>query len=491
MLDYNIYEDVAKRSGGDIYVGVVGPMRTGKSTLIKKFMTELVIPNAEDGANKSVMTDELPQSASGKTVMTTEPKFVPATAAVVRMDGATARVRFCDCVGFITNGATGFEEDGKPRLVNTPWSENPLPFEVAAELGTDKVIRDHSTIGLCVTTDGSIADIKREGYVEAEERTVAALRNSNKPFVIVLNCVDPDKASAKKLKAELEKKYGVAVIAANCESLDSAGLLNILKAVLFEFPVLSFDVDVPEWMRFLPQSNAAIDEILGRVRAVAPSVCKMKDCTAFDDMLSGCEFWKDGLTVSMSLSDGVAKVGAYVKDGVFFKMLSEMAEETIEDEYTLMRYIHTTAEAKRGYDKIKDALECARVNGYGIVQPGDDDMSLDAPKIVRQGGSVGIKLRATAPTYHIVKIDVQGEVSPIMGNASQSEGMVQGMMNGFENNPDGMWDTNVFGKSLRGMVKEGLSGKVSGMRDETKSKMRRAITRIVNEGKGGVICIIL
>lgn len=491
MLDYNIYEDIAKRSGGDIYIGVVGPMRTGKSTLIKKFMTELVIPNAEEGASKSVMTDELPQSASGKTVMTTEPKFVPANAANVRMDGASARVRFCDCVGFITKGASGFEEDGKPRLVKTPWAENPLPFAEAAELGTDKVIRDHSTIGLCVTTDGSIADIKRDGYVEAEERTVAALKNTKKPFVIVLNCVDPEKAAAKKLKGELEKKYGVAVIAANCENLDSAGLLNILKAVLFEFPVLSFDIDIPDWMRFLPQNNGAIDEILTRVRAVAPEVCKMKDCTAFDDMLSGCNYWKDGITVSMSLSDGVAKIGAYVKDGVFFKMLSEIAGESIEDEYTLMRYVHTTSDAKRGYDKVKDALECARVNGYGIVQPSDDDMSLDAPKIVRQGGSVGIKLRATAPTYHIVKIDVQGEVSPIMGSASQSEGMVQGMMTGFETNPDGMWDTNVFGKSLRGMVKEGLSGKVTGMRDETKTKMRRAITRIVNEGKGGVICIIL
>lgn len=491
MLDYNVYEDIAKRSGGDIYVGVVGPMRTGKSTLIKKFMTELVIPNAEDGNLKSVMTDELPQSASGRTVMTTEPKFVPAKAAAVKIESAVANVRFADCVGYVTGGAAGIEEDGKPRLVNTPWSDGALPFAEAAELGTNKVIRDHSTIGLCVTTDGSIAEIPRDGYIDAEERTVEALKAANKPFIIVLNCAEPEKSTAKKLREELENKYGVTVLAVNCEKTDAEGLLNILKAVLFEFPVVSFDIDIPDWTRFLPQDNSAICELLDRVRAVAPSVCKMKDCAAFDSLLSECKFWKDGITVSMNLSTGKASLKAYVKDGIFYDMLSEIAGESISDEYTLMRYVRGTSDAKRGYDKIKDALECARVNGYGIVEPDDGDMSLEEPKMVRQGGSVGIKLRASAPSYHIVKIDVHGEVSPIMGNAAQSESIVKGMMNGFESNPEGMWDTNVFGKSLRGMVKEGLSGKVTGMRDETKNKMRRAITRIVNEGKGGVICIIL
>ncbi len=491
MLDYNVYEDIAKRSNGDIYIGVVGPVRTGKSTLIKKFMTELVIPNTEDGNAKTVMVDELPQSASGKSIMTTEPKFVPAKAACVKIENATANIRFADCVGFITKGANGFEEDGKPRLVNTPWSEKPLPFAEAAELGTDRVISEHSTIGVCVTTDGSIADIKREGYIEAEEKTVSRLKALGKPFVIVLNSVDPDKSACKKLREELENKYGVTVIAANCEKLDAPALMNILKAVLFEFPVTSFDMDIPEWMRFLPQESSALCELLERIKSVSSNVCKMKDCTAFDNMLEGCKFWKSNITTELSLANGNAHVTAYVQDGIFFDMLSEIAGDEISDEFTLMRYVRGTSEAKRGYDKIKDALECAKVNGYGIVHPDDEDMSLEAPKMVRQGGSVGIKLRATAPSYHIVKIDVTGEVSPIMGNSGQSEGIVQGMMNGFENNPDGMWDTNVFGKSLRGMVKEGLATKVSGMHDDTKSKMRRAITRIVNEGKGGVICIIL
>lgn len=491
MVDNSVYKDIAERSGGDIYIGVVGPVRTGKSTLIKKFMTELVIPNVEDGNLKSVMTDELPQSASGKSVMTTEPKFVPAKAATVKIGNAAAKIRFADCVGFITKGASGFEEDGKPRLVNTPWSDKPLPFTEAAELGTDKVISEHSTIGILVTTDGSIAEIKRDGYIQAEERTVERLKSAGKPFVILLNCADPEKSSAKKLREDLEKKYGVTVICANCEKLDADGLMDILKAVLFEFPVTSFDIDIPEWMRFLPQDSKALTELFDRIKSASPQITKMKDCSVFDAMLSDCKFWKGDISAALNLSDGSAKLNVNVKDGIFYDMLSEIAGDEINDEFTLMRYVRATSDAKRGYDKVKDALECARVNGYGIVRPDDDDMSLEAPKLVRQGGSVGIKLRATAPSYHIVKIDVTGEVSPIMGNAAQSESIVQGMMTGFENNPEDMWDTNVFGKSLRGMVKEGLAGKVGGMRDDTKAKMRRAITRIVNEGKGGVICIIL
>lgn len=491
MLNYDIYQDIAERSGGDVYVGVVGPVRTGKSTLIKKFMTELVIPNVTDANVRSVMTDELPQSAAGKTVMTTEPKFVPGKAVKVKIENGEANVRFCDCVGFVTEGAQGFEEDGAPRLVNTPWSSSPLPFAEAAALGTDRVISEHSTIGICVTCDGSIADIPRANYVDGEERTVRALKKAGKPFIIVLNCVNPQAPEAQRLRAELEDKYGCTVEAVNCENLDRVGLLEILKGVLFEFPVLSFDVKIPEWLQVMPPESSAVSELIGRVKEYAAKITKMKDCSAFDGMLEGCEYWQGGASVELSLSTGRATVEAFVRDGIFFKMLSEIAGEEINGECALMRYVSAASGAKRDYDKIKDAFECARINGYGIVQPDDGDMSLEAPRIVRQGGNVGIKLKATAPSYHIVKVDVSGEVSPIMGNAAQSEGIVQGMMNGFENNPDDMWDTNVFGKSLRGMVKEGLAGKVGCMQEDTKSKMRRTITRIINEGKGGVICILL
>ncbi len=490
MLDYNIYEDIAERSCGDIFIGVVGPVRTGKSTLIKKFMTELVIPNVAEGNAKSVMTDEMPQSASGKSVMTTEPKFIPSEAVEVKIENAAAKVRFCDCVGFITDGASGFEEDGKPRLVNTPWSKSPLPFEKAAELGTEKVISEHSTIAVLVTTDGSVAGIDRAGYVSAEERSVRKLKECGKPFVIVLNCVNPGSDEVRRLKAELENKYSVSVIAANCAEIDASGLMNILKAVLFEFPVTRIDVDIPEWMRFLPENSSAVSELISKVKSSSDEVVRMKDCT-FDGMLSDCRFWKAEVSVSLNLADGRALLKADVKDGVFYDMLSEIAGESISDEFSLMRYVSGSSEAKRSYSKIKDAFECARINGYGIVQPCDEDMSLESPSIVRQGGNVGIKLKATAPSYHIVKIDVTGEVSPIMGSAAQSESIVQGMMSGFENNPEDMWDTDLFGKSLRGMVKDGLSGKVQGMPEETKVKMRRAITRIINEGKGGVICILL
>ena len=491
MVDYNVYEDIAKRSGGDIYIGVVGPVRTGKSTLIKKFMTELVIPNVTDENLKSVMTDELPQSASGKSIMTTEPKFVPAKAAEVKIENASASVRLIDCVGFVPEGAYGFEEDGKPRLVNTPWSENPLPFTEAAALGTEKVIKEHSTIGVCVTTDGSISDIPREGYIKAEERTVQSLKEIGKPFVIVLNCKNPDTAKSRALKEELEAKYSNTVICTNCEAIGAEGLMNILKAVLFEFPVLSFDVNIPDWMRYLAPDSSALAELFERVKGCANNISKMKDCSAFDEIFLGSQYWKEDPSISLNLSDGKAEINASARDGIFFDMLSEIAGEGISDECTLMRYVKGTAEAKRGYDKIKDALECAKLSGYGIVQPDDSDMSLEAPKMVRKNGSVGIKLRATAPSYHIVKIDVGAEVSPIMGSAAQSESIVQGMMNGFESDPEKMWESNVFGKSLRGMVKEGLAGKVFRMHDDTKAKMRRAISRIVNEGKGGVICIIL
>lgn len=491
MLENNIYEDIAARSGGDLYIGVVGPVRTGKSTLIKKFMTELVLPGVEDGAKKDRMIDELPQSAAGRTVMTTEPKFIPSKAARVKIDSAEANVRLIDCVGFVVDGAAGFDENGSPRLVNTMWSDAPLPFSEAAAVGTERVIKEHSTIGICVTTDGSISEIPRSGYVAAEERTVAELKKIGKPFVIVLNCADPASAGAKALRSDLEEKYGCAVVAINCERAGKAELASVLRAVLFEFPVTGFDVKIPEWVRVMPADSSAVVELLEKVKTAADKICVMRDCSVFDTAFADCKYWNAETQVNLSLSTGRAQVEATVKDGVFFDLLSEIAGEKIADECTLMTFVSAASEAKKNYDKIKDALECAKVTGYGIVQPDDGDMSLDKPTVVRQGSSVGIKLRATAPSYHIVKVDVCGEVSPIMGAASQSENMVNGIMRGFETDPQGMWDTNLFGKSLRGMVKEGLSGKVTCMQEDTRNKMRRAITRIINEGKGGVICILL
>ena len=490
MFDSDIYKDMAARSGGEIYIGVVGPVRTGKSTLIKRFMTELVLPHA-DGDRLQEMVDELPQSAAGRTVMTTEPKFIPAKAVKVTVDNAEARVRLIDCVGFAVEGANGFEEDGSPRLVNTMWSDTPIPFTEAAALGTQKVIRDHSTIGLCVTCDGSVAGIPREGYVSAEERTVDELKRIGKPFVIVLNCADPAGASAKQLKEELELKYSAPVVAVNCQTASVDELSALLRAVLFEFPVTSVDVKIPDWIRVMPADSSAISELLVRVRDACAKVEVMRECSLFDEAFANSKFWKGDVAVNLCLATGKATVEVGLQDGVLFDMLSEISGESICGEGALMQYVAAASEAKRNYDKVKDAFERAKLTGYGIVCPDDNDLSLDKPKVVKQGANLGIKLKATAPSYHVVKVDVSGEVSPIMGLASQSEDMVNGIMSGFETDPQGTWNTALFGKSLRCMVKEGLEGKVTAMQDDTRAKMRRTITRIVNEGKGGVICILL
>lgn len=490
MFDSDIYKDMAARSGGEIYIGVVGPVRTGKSTLIKRFMTELVLPHA-DGDRLQEMVDELPQSAAGRTVMTTEPKFIPAKAVKVTVDNAEARVRLIDCVGFAVEGANGFEEDGSPRLVNTMWSDTPIPFTEAAALGTQKVIRDHSTIGLCVTCDGSVAGIPREGYVSAEERTVDELKRIGKPFVIVLNCADPAGASAKQLKEELELKYSAPVVAVNCQTASVDELSALLRAVLFEFPVTSVDVKIPDWIRVMPADSSAISELIVRVRDACAKVEVMRECSLFDEAFANSKFWKGDVAVNLCLATGKATVEVGLQDGVLFDMLSEISGESICGEGALMQYVAAASEAKRNYDKVKDAFERAKLTGYGIVCPDDNDLSLDKPKVVKQGANLGIKLKATAPSYHVVKVDVSGEVSPIMGLASQSEDMVNGIMSGFETDPQGTWNTALFGKSLRCMVKEGLEGKVNAMQDDTRAKMRRTITRIVNEGKGGVICILL
>lgn len=490
MFDSDIYNDIAVRSGGDVYIGVVGPVRTGKSTLIKRFMTELVLPNAEEGRLQE-MVDELPQSAAGRTVMTTEPKFIPAKAVKVKIDNAEANVRLIDCVGFAVEGAAGFEEDGNPRLVNTMWSDTPIPFTEAAALGTQKVIRDHSTIGLCVTCDGSVTGIERSGYVSAEERTVAELKKIGKPFVVVLNCADPASAGAQALKEELQQKYSCPVVAVNCETASVDELSNILRAVLFEFPVTGVDIKIPEWIRVMPADSTAISELLSVVRSTCENIGVMRECSLFDEAFADSKIWKNDVSVNLSLATGKATVEVGLQDGVLFNMLSEVSGEDICDESALMQYVAAASVAKHNYDKVKDAFECAKLTGYGIVCPDDGDLTLDAPKVVKQGGNMGIKLRASAPSYHVVKVDVQGEVSPIMGHAAQSEDMVNGIMSGFDTDPEKTWNTSLFGKSLRSMVKEGLDGKVTAMQDDTRAKMRRTITRIVNEGKGGVICILL
>lgn len=489
MENYSVYEDIASRTNGDIYIGVVGPVRTGKSTFIKRFMERLVIPSA-DASVRAVMTDELPQSAAGRTVMTTEPKFVPAKAAKIKLhEGASASVRLVDCVGFAVEGAGGFEEDGKPRLIKTPWSERAMPFEEAARLGTEKVIRDHSTIGLLMTTDGSIADLPREAYVEAEEHAAAELKAIGKPFVVLLNCRNPETGEA--LRSSLEEKYGVPALAINAEELSEEQILDVMRKVLFEFPVTGIDVRLPKWVQSLSEDSPIVSCVLSKLKKIAPEIVKMRDCFALENLFSEEEKFLNPENIAMDLGKGRAEISLTAKEGLFYEVLGEECGEKIEDDFRLMRYVKSLAEAKRNYDKVKEAFAEAEENGYGMVAPGAEDMRLEQPRLVRKGSGYGVNFKASASSYHIMKVEVTGEVSPIIGTQQQGEDFLREITAEYEEHTEKVWDTNIFGKTLRELVSEGLAGKMEAMPSDVRKKLRRTVTRIVNEGRGGVICILL
>lgn len=488
MENFSVYEDIAARTGGEIYVGVVGPVRTGKSTFIKRFMEELVIPRVS-GAKKNRMTDELPQSAAGKTVMTTEPKFVPEEAAEISVREATAKVRLIDCVGFPVEGAAGFEEDGSPRLVRTPWSDAPVSFQTAAEEGTRRVIREHSTIGILMTTDGSVADLPREAYEQAERKAAEELSEMGKPYAVLLNCKNP--SSAENLRAELEERYCAPVLAVNAEEITADGIADILERILFEFPVLSVDVDLPDWMRVLDADSPLISEVIGGIRAVAPKIRKLSDCALLDTMYADSARLLPPVEVKLDPATGKALCRVQPKDGAFYETLSEQCGEEIKNDFSLMSYVGALAEAKKLYARIGQAFADAEAYGYGIVPPEGEEMNLSEPKIVKRSGRVGVNLRADAPSYHIIRVDVSGEVHPALGNEEQSQAFVREISENMASEPERAWNTNMFGKTLKEMLGEELYVKNRSMAETVQKKMRRTVTRIVNEGKGGVICILL
>ncbi len=491
MENYNIYEDIATRTQGALYIGVVGPVRTGKSTFIKRFSEQLVIPAAA-GEKRSQMQDELPQSAGGKTIMTTEPKFVPAQPVFVRLgENTSAEVRLIDCVGFLVPGAAGAEEDGAERLVNTPWQEAPLPFSEAAKIGTQKVIREHSTVAVLVTTDGSVTDIPRENYVRAEEESVGELKSIGKPFVMLLNCRDPRSERAEALRAELAEKYVCPVLAVNVEEMDKEEFLQVLESLLFEFPVTGIDVNIPEWMRSLPAENSLIAEIADRLRAVAPRIEKMRDCSLLDEAFQGSEKLLGTVGVGLNLSRGTAECTLAVKEEVYYQVVSEECGESVKDDYELLRYVRELSKSKRAYDKIADAFAAAREQGYGVVPPAEDEVTLAEPALIRQGQNFGIHLTASAPSYHIMKVDITSAVDPIVGTREQGEAFVKELLSGYESDGEKLWNTELFGRTLRELVDDGLSKKSGGMPENIQGKMRRAISRVVNDGRGSFLCILL
>ncbi len=488
MENYSVYEDIAHRTGGDIYIGVVGPVRTGKSTFIKRVMETLVIPSADEKF-RAEMTDELPQAAAGKTVMTTEPKFVPATAAKITVaKGADVSVRLVDCVGFAVDGANGFEEEGTPRLVNTPWSAEPMPFETAAAVGTEKVIKDHSTIGVLVTTDGSISDIPRENYVVAEERAVKELKEIDKPFVVLLNCKKPSAVAS--LKKSLEEKYGVPVVAMNVEKMGENEILELFKKILFEFPVTRIDVKIPKWLQTFAENHTAVDGVLCEIKKVASNIRKMRDCFALEKLFDEGANYLNPSEVRMDLGKGRAEITVATKEEFFYQTISETCGEELRDHLSLMQYLQAVAGIKKEYEKVKDALKDAQENGYGIVYPSEEDYTLETPRLVKKGASYGVEFRAKACGYHIVRVDVTGQVSPIIGSEQQGKDFVDETLQAYEEGPQRVWETNIFGKSLRSLVEGEMAGKSNAMPMELRKKMRRIVTKIVNDGKTNVFCLL-
>lgn len=492
MESQSIYESIATRTGGDIYIGVVGPVRTGKSTFIKSFMETMVLPNIGDMYQKERARDELPQSGSGKTIMTAEPKFVPEEAVEITIDGqASFHVRMIDCVGYMVNGAVGQFEGDVPRMVMTPWSDNEMPLARAAEIGTRKVITEHSTIGLVVTTDGSIGEIPRDGYVEAEERIVKELQEINKPFCMLLNCAAPGGPEARQLRDQLAEKYGVPCMAVNCLQLTQNDIEEILTAVLYEFHAKEFDFTLPEWVSALPDDNPLRDELYSEILDKSSQIAKMRDARAAIAALGQCDKIENAAITGISLGDGVVSVRVDVPSALFYEILSQQAGVTISGEGELMSMLCEMAQIKREYQRLEGALAQVRQTGYGIVMPSISEMRLAEPEIVKQGGKYGVKLRASAPSIHMIRAEIETCLSPMVGSEQQSEELVKYLLSGFEDSPEKIWESNIFGKSLSELVNEGLNSKLHKMPDEARAKLQETLERIINEGSGGLICIIL
>ncbi len=492
MERYDIYRDIAERTGGDIYIGVVGPVRTGKSTFISKFMEKNVLPNISGKNKKQIAVDELPQSAQGRTVMTTEPKFIPGEAVSITIGaGASARVRMIDCVGFMVDGAQGISEDGKPRMVKTPWQSKPMPFDKAGELGTEKVIKEHSTIGIVVTCDGSFTDIDRSNYVPSEEKVIGELKAINKPFIVVLNSNDPQGEKAQKLKNSLCKKYGVTVVAMSCQDATESDFNSLLEKVLLEFPLKICNVKIPTWLNALPYESKIIQDLIKALRESGEKACKMKDGACFQTAFSSVENVIPPESVDCNLGEGEVNVKIDVKPELFYSVLSEESGQDIKDEFSLINYVKDLAEAKKCYDKIKDSIPQIEQEGYGIVNPTSSDLEIGEPILVKRGSRYGVKIEAKSTSYHVMKIDLDASVTPLSGNKEQCENYVAYLKDEYLKSPENLCNINVFGKKMSDFVKDSVSAKLNAMPIEARGKMKKTVSRIVNEGKGGVICILL
>lgn len=492
MESFNIYKDIAERTQGDIYVGVVGPVRTGKSTFIKKFMDLMVIPKIDNSYKKERAKDELPQSGSGKGIHTTEPKFIPNEAVEISLEEEIKfKVRMVDCVGYIVKAALGYLDGENAKMVNTPWYDYEIPFEDAAEIGTRKVITDHSTIGLVVTTDGSITGINREDYVEAEERVISELQSINKPFIVILNSSRANSTETKALRKELEEKYKVTVQTMDVFNMTDGDVEEVFRHVLKEFPVKEINIDMPEWIERLDSSHWLKKDFFNIVKGMAKDIDKIRDIKTSLEGFGDGEYFGESNLLEIDLGIGTARVLIKPRDGVFYNVLSEVCDLEVASESELLSLIKELNDAKIEYDKVKEALSEVKETGYGLVPPQLSEMKFEEPEIVKQGTKFGVKLKASAPSLHLIKADIKTEISPIMGSEKESEELVKALLEQYENDPASLWQSNMFGKSLEVLVKEGLQNKLYKMPEDVQNKIQKTLQKIINEGNGGLICIIL
>ncbi len=492
MNSDKIYSDIAMRTDGDIYIGVVGPVRTGKSTFIQKFMETLVIPNIDNEYVRERAVDELPQSAGGKTIMTTEPKFIPEDAVELTLeDGAKFSVRMIDCVGYVIPSSVGYFENEAPRMVNTPWFDKEVPFNMAAEIGTQKVISEHSTIGLVVTTDGSITDLPRDEYEESEQRVIKELTEINKPFVVLLNCLNPESEASQNLCDELREKYKTTVMAVNCLDLTESDIKEIISQILFEFPIKEININMPKWINTLDKSHWLKENIFTSIKEATKNLEHIREVKSCIDSIGSNENITDCFIEKMNLGTGSVVMNITLNSNLFFKIIGEATRLDINDESDLLPQILKLIKIKDEYKKFESALNEVESTGYGIVMPATEELSLDEPEIIKQGGQYGIKLKATAPSIHMMKANITTEINPIVGSEKQSEELVMYMLNDFEESPEKIWESNIFGKSLNELVNEGLHNKLHKLPPDARQKLSEAVERIINEGCSGLICFLI
>ncbi|HLR79983.1 MAG TPA: stage IV sporulation protein A [Bacillota bacterium] len=492
MDKIDIFKDISKRTNGDIYLGIVGAVRTGKSTFIKKFMELVVLPNIVDESERVRAHDELPQSAAGKTIMTTEPKFIPNQAVTVEMDeGLDVNIRLVDCVGYAVEGAKGFEDENGPRMIHTPWYEDPIPFHDAAEIGTRKVIQEHSTIGVVVTTDGTIGEIPRADYVEAEQKVIEELKEVGKPFIMVVNSMNPTSQDTELLRQSLSEDYDIPVLAMSIETMTEHDVHNVLREALYEFPVLEVNVNLPSWVMVLKEDHWLRGNYQEAIQSTVKNIKRLRDVDHIVNEFRDYDYIDNANIAGMEMGEGIAEIDLHAPEYLYDEVLKEIVGEEIRGKDHLLELMQDFAFAKREFDQVSSALQMVKQTGYGIAAPTLEDMELDEPEIIRQGSRYGVRLKAVAPSIHMIKVEVESEFAPIIGTEKQSEELVRYLMQDFEEDPLSIWESDIFGRSLSSIVREGIQAKIALMPENARYKLKDTLERIINEGSGGLIAIIL